>query len=239
MRIVVNGPPKQGHRWLKCLLANVYDLRVLGGELRPESRPDALAAWIEAGGFADGTIFHHHAKFSRRLVRVLEAAPARLVTVVRDPYDTFVSLYYWAQDRAAHGEAGDRDRPRNALVGKPLDDPGVLAFLADGFDQNLFQANEWLHSGRAIVVRYEDLHRDPVAALHRVTDQIGPPPEEAIVRAVEFCRAENMRARSAKLARHVRSATVGDSKQHLSDPHLAIFRDRYRDLVRSLGYPVR
>jgi hypothetical protein len=239
VRIVINGPPKQGHRWLKCLLAGAYELRVLGGELTPESRPDALAAWIGAGGFADGTIFHQHAKFSRRLVRVLEAAPARLFTVVRDPYDTFVSFYYWAQDRAAHGELGERERPRNSIVGKPLDHPDVLAFLAGGYGQHMDQANGWLHSGRAEVVRYEDLHRDPVATLRRIAARVGTLPEGRIVEAVEDCRAENMRARSAKLARHVRSATVGDSEQHLSEAHLAIFRDRYGDLVRSLGYPVR
>lgn len=239
MRIVINGPPKQGHRWLKCLLADVYDLKVLGGSLTPEARPDAVAAWIGSGGFADGTIFHQHAKFSRRLVREMAAAPAHLATVVRDPYDTFVSLYFWAQDRAAHGELGERERPRNAILDKPLDHPDVLAFLADGYGQNLSQANEWLHSGRAEVVRYEDLHRDPLGTLRRVTERIGPVPEERVARAVEACRAEKMRQKTAKYARHVRSATVGDSEQHLTAAHLAIFRERYGDLVRSLGYPVR
>lgn len=239
MRIVINGPPKQGHRWLKCLLADVYDLKVLGGTQTPETRPDAFAAWVEAGGFADGTIFHQHAKFSRRLAREMAAAPAHLIAVIRDPYDTFVSLYFWAQDRAAHGELGERERPRNSILDKPLDHPDVVAFLAEGYGQYVAQANEWLHSGRAEVVRYEDLHRDPIATLRRVTDRIEPVAEERITRAVEACRAENMRQKSAKFARHVRSATVGDSAQHLTAAHLAVFRDRYGDLVRSLGYPVR
>ena len=62
------------------------------------------------------------------------------------------------------------------MVGKPLDDPAVLAFLADpkGFGGHHTAANEWLHSGRAIAVRYEDLHHEPVEALTRVTDQIAP-----------------------------------------------------------------
>ena len=239
MRIVINGPPKQGHRWLKCLLADVYDLTVLDGNQKPAMRPDAFAAWVGAGGFADGTILHQHARFSRRLAREMMAAPAHLIAVVRDPYDTFVSLYFWAQDRATHGELGERERPRNAILDKPLDHPDVLAFLADDFRHHLSQANEWLHSGRADVVRYEDLHRDPIATLRRVTDRIEPVPEVRIVHAVETCRAENMRQMNAKFARHVRAATVGDSARHLTAAHLAVFRDRYGDLVRSLGYPVR
>lgn len=239
MRIVINGPPKQGHRWLKCLLSTAYDLKQLGGSRTPEARPAAFAAWIEAGGFADGTILHQHCKFSPRMVTAIEAAPAHPVTVVRDPYDTFVSLYYWAQDRSAHGEFDEKDRPRNAIIGKPLDHPDVLAYLADGFSQNLASANAWLHSGRALAVRYEDMHRDPEAELRRVTDRLAPLPPERIAAAVEECRAENMRQRNQKAARHLRAATVGDSKQHLADAHLAIFRERHADMVRSLGYEVR
>ena len=41
------------------------------------------------------------------------------------------------------------------------------------------------------------------------------------------------------MAQHVRSGKVGDSKQRLSEPHLAIFRDSYADLAQSLGYEVR
>jgi hypothetical protein len=40
-------------------------------------------------------------------------------------------------------------------------------------------------------------------------------------------------------AKHVRTATVGDSKNHLSEQHLKIFRERDSDLIRKLGYEVR
>jgi hypothetical protein len=41
------------------------------------------------------------------------------------------------------------------------------------------------------------------------------------------------------MAMHVRSGTVGESKQHLTEAHLAVFRDQYADLIRALGYEVR
>jgi hypothetical protein len=38
---------------------------------------------------------------------------------------------------------------------------------------------------------------------------------------------------------NVRAATVGDSRERLTEAHLAIFRECYADQIRSLGYEVR
>jgi hypothetical protein len=48
-----------------------------------------------------------------------------------------------------------------------------------------------------------------------------------------------MRQRSEAKAWNIRVAKVGDSRQRLGEPHLAVFRDRYADKIRSLGYEVR
>ena len=131
--------------------------------------------------------------------------------------------------------------PAANVVGKPLDDPEVLAYLADpqGFGSHIASTHKWLHSGRAIVVRYEDLHHEPVDALRQVTDQIAPVEPARIAATIEACRAENMRQKSAMMAWNVRSAKVGDSRERLTEAHLAIFRERYAELIRSLGYVVR
>lgn len=239
MRIVINGPPKQGHRWLKCILGNIYGLSVMGGSRKPESRPNRVREWIAAGGFPDGSIYHQHVRFSPRLCDALESAPAHLVAVVRDPYDAFVSFYYWVQDRAEHGEGFKKERPRHDIIGKPLDDPEVVAYLAEEYESMLLQAVEWVMSGRVPVVRYEGLHRDPLAEVRKVTDLIEPVADERITQTLEFCSAANMRERSQRLARHVRSGVVGDSKQRLTEAHLAVFRDRFPDHVRALGYEIR
>ena len=42
-----------------------------------------------------------------------------------------------------------------------------------------------------------------------------------------------------KFAWQVRAATVGDSRQHLDETALAVFREHHRDSIRSLGYDVR
>ena len=96
-----------------------------------------------------------------------------------------------------------------------------------------------LTSGRAIVVRYEDLHKDAIETLTRVTDQIEPVDPERVQQAVEACNAENMRNMSQRMSKHVRSAKVGDSRGKLDESHLKIFREQYGDLVSTLGYEVR
>jgi hypothetical protein len=225
--------------WLKCLLGSIYELEWLKHNETPE-RPEAelFQVWAAAGRFRDGTIFHQHFDYSAALCEAVAAVPAHLVTIVRDPYDTFVSTYFTLQQ---HVESGRRTGARTAiLMGKPLSHPDVLEFLATGgYRPNLQKASEWLHSGKAIALRYEELRRDPLGALTRAANQIRAVDPERIKRAIARCSAENMRERGGGLAKHVRTATIGDSANHLNDAHLAIFREHYADLIRELGYEVR
>lgn len=238
MRIVIAGPPKTGNVWLKCILATAYDLRPLGPKAVPERpRVELFREWVGQGGFPDGTVFHQHYDYSDELADAIAGAPAHVVTIVRDPYDVFVSSYFTLQQHVGGDRRGGK---RDILKGKPLDHPDVVAYLqGGGFRNNMVKANEWLQSGRASVVRYEDLHRDPVGTLRGLAEKLAPLPAERIEQAVEGCSAENMRKRGGAESKHVRSATVGDSKQRLTDAHLAVFRERHADLVRSLGYEVR
>jgi hypothetical protein len=239
MRIVISSAPKAGNKWLKCLLGAVYDLTWLLGERTGPVRAAGFREWVAGGGFPDGSIIHLHRRFTDRLVDAIEATPAHPVTIVRDPYDLFVSYYFWAQDQAEHNPIKSRGRPRGALAGKPVDHPDVYAFLAEEFGIVLAIAQGWLESGRATVVRYEDLNADPRGTLTRVTERIEPVSLDQIEQATEACSVEKMRQISPEFARHVRKGIVGDWRNHLTEGHLAIFRERYGEAIRRLGYEVR
>jgi hypothetical protein len=242
VRILVVSPPRSGNHWVECLLGTIYELKSVGDSKKPKATThSAVRAWVQGGGFRDGWIVHMHRRFTPMFCDAIEAAPAHLVTVVRDPYDAFVSRYYWTQRRRPSNQEKAARRPRQSMVDKPLADPAVLAYLADpkGFGSHLNDANAWLHSGRAIVVRYEELHHDPLAALTRVIEQLAPVERGRIEAVIATCRAENMRQKSAMMAWNVRAATVGDSRERLTEAHLAIFRERYAALIRALGYEVR
>jgi hypothetical protein len=239
VRILVAAPPKTGNMWMKCLLGTIYDLRWL----KPAEQPavaslPAFREWVAAGGFADGTIYHQHYDFAAEICDIAEAIPAHLVTLVRDPYDAFVSSYFTMQQH--HADGNRKQRRLTALMGKPLDDPAVVDFLrAGGYRNNLKKACDWLECGRAHAVRYERLHADPIGELTRLTKAIQPVPAATIARAVEACSAENMRRRSRGMAKHVRAAKPDDARRRLTEAHYAAFREAYADFVRRLGYEVR
>lgn len=238
MRIIIAGPPKAGNVWLKCIMGNIYDLRPLGLKETPK-RPQypLFKEWSEAGGFPDGTLFHQHYDYSPELAAAIDAVGAHTVTIIRDPYDTFVSSYYTIQQHASDETRGGR---RDQIAGKSLGDPDVYAYLREGgFRNNMRRALEWVESGRTQVVRYEKLHSDPVAELTRVTNAIEPASVERIERAVEACSADNMRKMGNPNMPHVRSAKVGDSREKLNAEHLQIFRDLHTDTIQRLGYDVR
>jgi hypothetical protein len=239
VRVVVASPPKSGNHWVKCLLANLYDLAVVEGEEKRRLTAEALPEWVASGGFPDGSVIHVHNKCTTRLCDAIDAVPAHLVTVVRDPYDAFVSLYHWTQERAARDLDQPRRRPRHAMVGKPIDDPAVLAFIEEEYGMALAQGLGWLRGGRAHVVRYERLHEDPVAELTGLAAAIAPAPPDRIEAALEACRADRMRGRDEKMRWHVRAARVGDSRDHLGPAHLERFRRAHGDAIRALGYDVR
>ena len=56
--------------------------------------------------------------------------------------------------------------------------------------------------------------------------------------AIDACQADTLLKSRRGLAKLIRSATVGDWRNHLSTAHLAVFRDQHADLVRALGYEV-
>ena len=237
LRILIAGPPKAGNTWLKQLFATAYGLRPIRDYFVPrDGRFESFRALVEHEVFPDGSILHFHIPYSEAFADFADGIPARVVTIVRDPYDLFVSAYHHVQRMPARHAA---DIGRGQIHGKPIGDPAVLAFLADEYGAVLEMGAGWMHSGRSLTVRYEDLLADAERELTRLTGQIRPVPPEVIARAVARNTAEAMRKQSPTLAAHVRVARTGDWRNHLTEAHLAIFRDRHAAVIERLGYPVR
>jgi hypothetical protein len=64
-------------------------------------------------------------------------------------------------------------------------------------------------------------------------------PQKRIEAALEAFRAENMRELKPKFAWQIRAATVGNSRRHLNESILAVFRERRGDAICALGYRER
>lgn len=242
MRILIVAPPKTGNSWLKCLFSAVYDLDWLTHERVPNGTGiEAFKAWLATEGFPDDAVFHHHYDYSPELVSLAAAEGIVLATILRDPYDMFVSRYFFVNAQANNEKRDLKqvDREPDVMLGRPIGDPAVLGYLAGGFGKQLQKGIDWLRSGASVVVRYEGLVDEPLAELRPATDRIRPVPDERLRAAIESCQADVLLRSRKGLRRRIRAATSGDWRNHLTQAHLDVFREHHADRVRALGYEVR
>ncbi len=111
-----------------------------------------------------------------------------VVLLVRDPRDAVISYYFEASKRRGRFEGGAGEFLRHPV---------------GGLDTLLTYYNVWAENRTVprsfCLVRYEDLHADPVGELERVMRAIGRSPSRSTLEgAVEFSRFENMRKIEAK-----------------------------------------
>lgn len=235
MRILVAGPPKTGNVWIENLLAATYKLTL---DQPPQSLNTVaeFRSYVDDGLFLDGTVFHQHFRPIELLLETASRCGIHLVTTIRNPYDMFVSLYFYVQN-FPDGFIKAKD-PAADMIGRSIGHRRTLRFLKHHFEPMVRNARRWSRSGQSIIVRYEDLHADTFREMKRITDVISPVDDSAIRSAVEACQADAMKLRSEHLDKHIRSASVGDWRNHLSEKHLRIFRSFDSDLIKSLGYTV-
>ena len=242
MRVLVGAPPKTGNVWVERLFSLAFGLTWI----RQAPTYDywgtrdlaGLQQFIDAGHFPSSSIVHQHFWPSRALDEIARGHGIHLVTTIRDPYDQFVSWYFYIQSFADDFVAA-RD-PGQRAIGKPIDHPDVLDLPANEFGAFLDQAVEWLASGTSLVIRYETLHRDSPGVLAEGSRYLGVPLTIPADEAIRGATAERMREDGTpEMVRHVRAARVGDSRAHLTDAHSRLFRLRHTSRIERLGYAVQ
>ena len=233
MRILLIGPAKTGNVWVQKILESVYQLTVIDPHL---DTLEALETYVREGSFKDQTIFICHLPPEKDLLKILGTLPVHLVTVVRSPYDMLVSSYYFIQN--IRPETIQSEDISKKIIGKPIDDPAVFDFIEKGFHWPMQLALQWIKSGESSVVRYERLHSQPLDEMRQLTDRIQPVDDQHLLKAIQSCDATTLRKLSPALAKHIRSATVGDWKNHLGEKHLALIKTCHADLITQLGYDV-
>lgn len=174
-----------------------------------------------------------------------------VIYIVRDPRDVAISFYH---HNVKAGNIPD-DYPMASFVPR---------FIAGEFDRMFGSWSDnvlsWTAlrqaSPRFLLMRYEDMKRDPAAALSRVAaflercsfPKIDAEPE-ALQRAVELSSPERMRALEKQEGSHwvltkgtrsdkpfVRSASSGGWRSQLAPDSLAAIESAWGGLMQSMGY---
>lgn len=169
----------------------------------------------------------------------------KVIYIVRDPRDVAVSNYHWEL------------KLRSVKEGYPIEE-FVPRWMAPEFWPRIGSwgdhVSSWLATRRGrdgfLLLRYEDLKKDPQRELARVAEFLGiEATPERLRRAIELSSAENMRKIETKesgkwvattLTRQdkpfVRNATSGGWKTVLPAKTVAYIETHWGQLMRELGY---
>lgn len=181
--------PGSGRTWLTVLIgkAIIDEFRIEG------ANPSRLGDLVERGRGVPRIDVRHDGRPQLQRPEQVERDKSRfarksVVLLVRDPRDAIISYYFEASKRRGRfqGTAGE-----------------FLRHPVGGLDTLLTYYNVWADCRsvprRFYMVRYEDLHSDPVGQLGRVMQTIGLSPGRASLEAaVGFSSFENMRKLEAK-----------------------------------------
>lgn len=229
LRIMVVGTPKTGNTWMKHLLSAIYELpqEPLKVTFRPDDMESLGKRWIG----------QQHYYPLPRLLRWVEENGVVLVTTVRHPGDTFLSLYHYTLN------FGDQPRHDMALLEAAKQDgeelgANVARYVRDRFFCYLNISIAWLQTRQSCIVRYEDLWRDPLQTLSALTAHIAPVSQERVERAIKRSDIRVLRKKRGHDPRFFREGAVGRWRHLLPPAVVEIFAgvDPYPAQFASLGY---
>ncbi|MEY2881913.1 MAG: hypothetical protein RLZZ15_4293 [Verrucomicrobiota bacterium] len=224
--VFVVGFPKSGHTWVQYLFAGLagLDTAQCADALVQELVPD-LQSHLAYRRYMEPVVFKSHL--------LPRADYRRVIYLLRDGRDAMVSYFHH----------------HNAIF--PAVDFPTLIRRAPHLDARWHEHVEaWLanpHGAELLVVRYEELKRDPIAGLRRMADFAGlAATDDQIARAVAGAAFEKQKKREAekgwedknwpKAHPFVRRGAVGSHRDEMPAEALALFEAEAGPTLRKLGY---
>ncbi|MGI8820266.1 MAG: sulfotransferase [Chthoniobacterales bacterium] len=195
--VLVISNPNSGRTWIRTFLAAYFCGRYGHPfSLDPDQYGDARIPRV----IYTHDLYEYYTKGrwwdrmrSKYLVPRREVARARILLLVRDPRDAFVSHYLELTRRTAE----TAETVKKQTAGETLRDP------VHGIDLMIRTMNAWLaefgRRGDFMLVRYEDLHAAPEVQFRRILTGAGEPQvdERAFAEALQFSQFGNMKKMEA------------------------------------------
>lgn len=196
--VVVASFGKSGRTWLRVMLSRVYALTHGASEsellsLRGTSgrRPGLPRIFFTHDNYIKDYTDHTDSK--------VDFYDHRVILLVRDPRDVTVSQYFQWKHRMKSRKTRVNDYPPKGTEISLFDFLMSPTFgLVRGVDFLNVWAGEIDRMPHLLVVRYEDLRREPAKILTRIVEFIETPVSQAVIEeAVDYASVDRMREREA------------------------------------------
>lgn len=186
---------KSGRTWLRVMISRFY-------QVKHGLSPRHLIGFdnLHRKNRAIPRIFFTHDNYLKDYTRNVDSKAdfydKKVILLVRDPRDVAISQFFQWKHRMRRGKKALNQYPLHGT------EVSVFDFVMNqdaGLPKIIDYLNLWEREAakirRLLVVRYEDMRKDPQQVLERILDFIGTPPgsDEQIREAVEFASYENMK----------------------------------------------
>jgi hypothetical protein len=230
MKLAVVSTPKTGNKWTTHLLSAIYGLPEvqLPRTFDPSKANQLGPDWVAMQHYYPDAV---QLAWGRR-------RSVQFVTTVRHPGDVLVSLRHMIRNESYDPRIELR---RMALLVADGDQMGQHAteYVKNNYFYGLYISLMWMRSGQSLAVRYEDLWRDPVAALTDLTNAIQPVPQHRIESAIEVCDMSMLRKLyNDPEGKFFRKGGPGSWREELPESILEVFakQEPYPSIFQALGY---
>lgn len=222
MKILIAGAPKTGNMWLKHILSHLYQVPEVDLSAVPDFR-----AYLDAN--FESFVTHQHFLPKPYIVAWGEKVSAKFITMARHPGDLFVSLFFYVNQ---YGDAWRKagilgQTPSHCLIGQPLDGSVVMNYLARDFHgECLGKTIAWQDSGKAQMIRYEDLKNAPAETVQSLSGFLEPVTSTRIREAIQKSQFKAMRKNAGPgMKAHFRKGKTGGWRRWLNKTHCDIIAD--------------
>jgi hypothetical protein len=229
LRLAVVGTPRSGNTWLRRLLATAYGLEERAVHTPVELDWDRLPARVA---------IQLHWPWSKAFRDRLAARGLRIIVPARDPLDVLLSILHFAPHepqtaRWLDGAGGSESTLLNGAL------PTSRAFLEYAVGPRaaalLDVSQRWWDDPTAHRSRYEDLVRDPIAAIGTLADSLGQPLEaKTLAAAAEANTLARLRTTSTN--HHFWQGRPGLWRALLPPAEARLIARTHRDVFATLGY---
>jgi len=191
---------KSGRTWFRVMLSRFYQIK----HHLPVNRLLEFDN-LHRMNIAVPKVFFSHNNYMRDFLNDWDSLDhfrgKKVVLLVRDPRDVAVSQFFQWKYRMRPHKKRLNDYP---LHGADVDTWDFVTNPACGVPRIVDFFNGWARAvpdlgDNLLIIRYEDMRKDPAGVMRRVLDFVGTPgtPEE-IDKAVEFASYENMKKHEEK-----------------------------------------